>query len=149
MFGGLSGERGKALPDLPGIGWIDMNEIIEDVINGAGWVLLTLVILLLLIGLIRYQLSRNRGEPLLKYFPEYEGPIVLDATGPHRRDKERIIEAGMIVEDRRHGRNLGDDVTLILDEIPADYSARLNLKSVGGKIKYSCKSSVSTNSTKK
>ena len=116
---------------LPGIGDIDMEELIEDVINVAGWLLITLVILFLLIGLIRYQLNRKGREPLLKYFPEYKGgPIELDSTGPHRRDKERIIEAGMIVEDRRHGRNLGGSVTLIVDEIPADFSAQLNLRTV-------------------
>lgn len=64
------------------------------------------------------------------YKPGTYPPVILDATGPHRRDKEKIIEAGCIVEQRRHGYELGGPVTLIISEEPTDYSAQLNLRSV-------------------
>lgn len=62
--------------------------------------------------------------------PGDHDPVILDATGPHRRDQERIIEAGEIVEQRRTGRELGGPVTLIISGEPTDYSAQLNLRSV-------------------
>ena len=57
-------------------------------------------------------------------------PVILDATGPHRRDQEKIIEAGSIIEQRRSGRERGGRVILIIAREPSDYSAQLNLRSL-------------------
>lgn len=77
------------------------------------------------------------GVLLLMFFaqrsykpPGDHDPVILDATGPTRQDQERIIEAASIMEQRRHGYELGGPVTLIISGEPSDYSAKLNLRSV-------------------
>jgi len=46
-------------------------------------------------------------------------------------DQENIISAGELVEQRRHGYELGGKVVLIYEETEQmDYSAELNLRSV-------------------
>ncbi len=88
------------------------------------WVWLVIAVLAVLV----YWLYFSRGPDR-----DREEAIILDPDdGEGGYDESVFIEAGMITEQRKSGRERGGAVILRYKKDPQDYSAQLNLNSYRG-----------------